>query len=405
MSVAEPRQADSRAWLVGLLALPALLLGFLQLTTPVTSAFSRFGFDGRFYAAMTGDARFDADYIHTAPWCWRVLTPALASLLPFRTLTQFQVLGFFCNWLTLALLYATLRRSGLAHRASLFGVLLYGGVFWALKFSVYTPAYIDFQTQTFIVTVYFCLVSRIDWALPMLLTLGVLQKESLLLFLPTVLVVLLRSRRGSRLSLALLLGALVTLPVAANIILHRSIVPSNDYEPIKGAIANVLLLLAHGSWWLVLLHALFSGLGILPALLLCFPRRTASVFKQRPEWLVSVLIGGAALFGGSDKGRLFLYMLPAVVLVAAHVVSDKLRAARAITWGWVGLTLLAHLFIGNLLSPMPPTDVYLARMVPEHARSVSPHPYLAVFLAVAVSWAIVTRVLEKHLPAAVTPEA
>jgi hypothetical protein len=66
-------------------------------------------------------------------------------------------------------------------RDAVIAELLYAGVFWSIKFSVYSPAYVDFQTQTILWLGIFLALSRMFRVVPWLLVIAVLQKEALIL--------------------------------------------------------------------------------------------------------------------------------------------------------------------------------------------------------------------------------
>lgn len=60
-------------------------------TTPVTEHKGGYDYDGVFYAAMAnGENGIEA---HLAPWSYRVVTPFLAGLLPWSTLTNWAGAG------------------------------------------------------------------------------------------------------------------------------------------------------------------------------------------------------------------------------------------------------------------------------------------------------------------------
>ena len=120
--------------LVSLVALPLLLLTIAAVSTPVVERAKGFDSDGKRYAAMAAPGLFKERYRVAAPWCWRVMTPFLASHLPFETLTSFRVLAFLSSWLSLVLVFALLRRSGFSEGLSALGVVFYAGVFWSVKF-------------------------------------------------------------------------------------------------------------------------------------------------------------------------------------------------------------------------------------------------------------------------------
>ena len=121
-----------------------------------------------------------------------------------------------------------------------------------------------------------------------------------------------------------------------------------------------------------LVLALFSGLGILPLWLLVRPRASLSRLRANPLWWALALLGVLLLVAGEDKARLFLYALPAVVVLAIGAAADLLEARdpRRV-WAWVAIALGLHLFLGHHLTPMGSFDGYLDRMVPMYASDAA----------------------------------
>lgn len=382
---APPPNRLEQLW--GWVVLPLLLLVFVALTTPLVEAYGGFDYDGRFYGAISGSTLFDPEMATQAPWCWRILTPGFVSLLPWSTIDSFRIVGFVSNWLTLALLFQLLRRYALSARSATVGVLLYAGVFWALKFSWFAPAYVDFQAQTLLVALLLSLASERFWVAVVVFTVGALQKESLLLFLPTALFALWRTPTTARRQRVLVAVAMIVAPALTLMIVHRAIRPTNDYSSLQALLFN-LNGLTSARWWLILLHAAMSGLGLLPAILLLNLRAVVRRIREQPMLLLAILTGVGALFGGVDKSRIFLSMLPAVVVVAASVLRDSADRGGLVTV-WLAVTLLVHWYIGNLLSPMGSFEHYLDRMAPEHAPATS-RAFLQLFLALSAGWALLS---------------
>jgi hypothetical protein len=125
---------------------------------------------------------------------------------------------------------------------------------------------------------------------------------------------------------------------------------------------------AHLDFWPMLLQAAFSGLGVIPVLLLVQYQSWIAFIRRRWEWVVYAAIAVAFVLGGGDKGRLFLYILPLVVILAVHnsMAFGRYCSPRRITW-WAVVTLALHWYIGGYFGSMGSFSDYLARMVPEHS--------------------------------------
>jgi len=352
--------------LLALIVLPGLILALVWASTPLIERNGGLDYDGVYYAAMASAHPADPSLARIAPYCWRVVTPFLASLLPFGTITNFEVLAFLSNWLALALLYGLLRRSGLSYRASLLGMLLYAGIFWTVKFSFYSPCYIDYQTQAISLAILYLMLRRRYWALPALLALGVLQKESIIFLVPIVYVHYAGQYGWLSRKTVLFLALSLILPALAVVAVRAWVHPIRDYAHTTHYLTNLRVLL-HRGFWPRFAVALFSGLGILPALVAYRARQVYPFLRRNLHWALLVAIGILSLFGGTDKARLFLYMLPAAVVFAAEAMEPVLVRPKGAAWVWLGGTLLLHFYLGNLLTPMGTYEDYLRRMVPEHA--------------------------------------
>jgi hypothetical protein len=390
--VSSPSPKTSRHPLVWLVALPLLLLAIIGASTPVTERAQGFDSDGKRYAVMADASLFKARYSHEAPWCWRVMTPFLASLLPFSTLTDFRVLAVVSNWLSLVLIFGILRRNGFSHALSALGVVLYAGVFWSIKFFFYSPAYIDSGTQVFWLAILYCAVTGRYAAVPVLLTVGVLQKESLLLLAPVVWVDF-AARQGSLQLRSLAYGGALAVPAALILLGVRTAIPAtNDYAA-SDMIASQIAYTATPANWPRLLLAVFSGLGILPFVAALRPR-AAGARLHEPLWFALLVLGGVLLVAGEDKARLFLYALPAVVVLAVAAIDDLLRrVAPGRFVPWLAVTLGLHLYLGHHLSRMVGFRAYMDRMVPTYASDDAVVSGLVRLAVVTALFAVATALL------------
>jgi hypothetical protein len=371
-------------------ALCPALLAFVALTTPLVSIAGGYDSDGIHYAAMAGARIPIAIAGHEAPFGWRVLTPWLAALLPGSFLFRFRALGLLSNWATLVLVYETLRSLHRSVSASLVGLLLYAGVFWTLKFSWYSPFYIDAQTQLFLALVTFLAVrGAFPWILA-ILPVAALQKESATV--AGVFAVACYARRygwhslvTARYAALAMLGS--TLPLLA---VRWFVGPLPQEWSLARAFA---VLLAQPSLPAKLVMSSISGLGILVVLLSVHGKHTLRFFSAHREWGLYASVTVLLTFGGVDKSRLFLYTLLPLTVAAVHVIDElHLRRERWADRTWLAATLLLHLWLGWHLTPMGDTREYLLRMVPEWAAAAG-WPPVEYYTHVAVAlgaWVIAT---------------
>ncbi len=381
-----PSPAFAARELIPIALLALVIAAAVFALTPRTDFEGGWDSDGRMYGAMAGDPALAAR-AHQAPWCYRVLAPLIASLLPLPALDAFRWLAFVCAAAALPLLYLCLRLSGFASAISLLGLFLYAGVFWTVKFPAYSPAYPDYLTQCLLLGLLALAFSgKLLW-IPPLLALAALHKEA---FLPLSLAIYVAWRRGQGL---LSIGGLRNLslyflfPVAVVLVgLRLLIVPENHAFQLISVVGYVRDFLRPEPWPR-LLAATISGLGLIPFIMLLRPGAARSFFAAAPGWTALAVIGLIMLAGGCDKSRIFLYALPALVAAAAAVARCLHRETPSARFpAWLFLTLGAHLFLGWHLSPMGDFNGYLARMVPEHAPGLSYLRPAALMLGVAAAW-------------------
>ncbi|MBI4865102.1 MAG: hypothetical protein HY815_33310 [Candidatus Riflebacteria bacterium] len=375
---------DPPRLLVGLL--PLLFTTLICWTTPLTRYGDGYDSDGKFYAAMAGDPLFSCEYSRAAPWCFRILTPWLASLLPLQTLDAFRVIGFAAGWLSLTLLLWILRRLEFDERLSAIGLALYAAVFWSVKFSFRSPAYIDSLTQSFLLAIVLLTLGRRYLAVVMVVAVGALQKESVPLFGLFALVSYAgQEGRTGRRVLAYAI-CLIVLPLLVLVSVRASIQPIRQYST-AGAVLESLSLAVTPGMLPRLVHAALSGLGILPALLLLRPAASLGFLLRHREWLALAGVGLVLLFGGRDRSRLFLYVLPVAVVLAVNLLAVLGRPGRI----WLAVTLVIHAAIGRHRWRIGWQEEYLASLVPEHSPGLSYVPNLVGTALVLTVWFFASR--------------
>lgn len=338
------------------------------LTTPVTESNQGFDYDGRIYGVMAGEKSFPQDLAYMPPWCYRVLTPFLASQLPWNILSNFRVLAFGSNILSLFVLFLVLQQVGFSRGFAVLGGILYGGVFWTLKFSFYSPAYIDYLTQLILLLILYLTLRRASFLLIPIFVLAALQKESLVIFSLFSIIYFLREkpRLGNLVSISYIL--MLLLASFGTLFLSQFMIDADGLSSPMSVVLWELHKFLEPQFWLIFLQSIFSGLGFMSILLVLHYKPWVEFLKQRWEWLIYAAISLLLLFGGSDKGRLFLYFIPLAVILTLHSIrslkefqtEEKFRV-------WMILFLAAHLYIGKYLTPFGSFSKYLAQMVPEHS--------------------------------------
>ena len=403
MDVTAPRHREYLA----VSALSFVLVATVFLSTPLITTRAGFDADGSRYGTMAGSPLFPASRALDAPWCYRVLTPALVKALPVETLLGFRIVGFASNVVTLLILYLLLRKLRFRHTTSLTGVVLYAGVFWTLKFTAYSPAYVDHQTNLFWVgAIYLCISHRFSW-LALVLGVGVLQKE---VFLPLSLFGVAelwayRAGLGRKLlwmKVAFLIGAPLITFIAVRAIIDGHSVSNFPENPLEALWKNINEV-ADRRFVPMFTQAVFSGLGITGVFVLAHSRRSLEYICTRPSWIVLLGVSTVFLFGGVDKARSFAYMLPLLVVLSVHA----LEASRLSLQRWyltVALLLGTHLFIGGHFKEMSAVEDYLHEWVPRWAGWEF-LPYLYRNLAVGLVFFVCQRWLGRQRSSIDTSDA
>src|SRR5512139_991620 len=108
-----------------------LILAFTDLKTEGTALYADPGWDRHLYRLMAEEGPFE---FRLAPYCWRILVPALAGWSPFGLQASFMGITLAALWGTGAALWAMARRRGHSATAASVGVLLFFSLGWGAKF-------------------------------------------------------------------------------------------------------------------------------------------------------------------------------------------------------------------------------------------------------------------------------
>lgn len=143
--------------------------------------FSWTDWDHQNYIDMSTNPPFD---YHIAPFCWRILTPFLARVLPFELSINYQIIGFLALWATGIMTYFMLKAIGFGINLSTIGVLLFLSFGWVIKLNLFYFWYIDPLAYFFSVTIIWCIARKKDLLLVILLAIGITAKESIIFLIP-----------------------------------------------------------------------------------------------------------------------------------------------------------------------------------------------------------------------------
>ncbi len=132
--------------------------------------------------------------------------------------------------------------------------------------------------------------------------------------------------------------------------------------------------------------------------------RAAGARLHEPLWFALLVLGGVLLVCGEDKARLFLYALPAVVVLAVAAIDDLLRRADPRRFvPWLAVVLGLHLSLGHHLSRMGGFREYMDRMVPTYASDDAVVSGLVRVAVVTALFAVATALLVRPRGAARPP--
>jgi hypothetical protein len=121
---------------------------------------------------------------HVAPWCWRILVPLTARMLPFSTTLGFELAAFVSLWAAGFATFFICRRLGFRSEVAVLGVVSFYGLSFAAKWNVFDFWLTDPAAFAFLAAAVAFLLSGRDVGFAVCLTLGVLAKESVIFALP-----------------------------------------------------------------------------------------------------------------------------------------------------------------------------------------------------------------------------
>lgn len=373
----------------------ALLLG-LYAWTGITPAYDGRGHDGRFYAAMAQDEIRNEPFIPIAPYCYRLLTPALVAHLPGPVVQRFRAFDLIV-WIAALLAWHMLaRRTGLSRWQSTFGGVILVGCAWGPMSSFYNPCYVDPLMYLFIfLGLNLILSGRIAW-LAVLLAVAMLQREQCAILWVCALVHDVQTNGRSK-RLVVRYGSMLAMCATIYVAVRWAVPPIEQTTPPPPLVAAAVIrwLLTDPGYLLKsvlgILYAL--GLPLLGFVILPDARR----YVREHHWARYYLILAAlSLLGGSDKARLVFLAQPVLILALLHGLGPRLGAARfrapAIA------VLLTHLYLqfppalmlveGRLAAPLVDSMERGTHGANLYEPGQFPVPMAAVTLHVALALAL-----------------
>lgn len=269
---------------------------------------------------------------HPAPYCYRVLVPALARGLPFAPKWSFRALAIAFLWGTGVLMYYLLRGLGQERLLALLGVALFHSLNFGTKFLLYDfwltePALFFFSTLAMLFLVRGGAGAASGMIVSSALCLSVLSKESALFVLPLAYTMTARRLLDRR---AFVFAAVVGLAPTAIYLLERKVVPaSNVYSPLAlfsqfGAgrltteLGGIIRGGTLGAWGVLTLVLMLLGL-----------RRSAGFALRSLPFIALVYL--QPLFA-ENVDRLLVFGFLVVIPIAVAGLATLASAARLAPW-------------------------------------------------------------------------
>ncbi|MCK9995004.1 MAG: hypothetical protein KAH56_01855 [Candidatus Krumholzibacteria bacterium] len=119
-----------------------------------------------------------------APFCYRVLIPGLVKILPLSVESGFYLQTLAFLWATGIVLFLVLRELGENRFFAWTGIVLFYGLNWAGKFTLWNFWLTDPALFFFGISAFYAILKNKTLSLVLIVTLGVLAKESMIFILP-----------------------------------------------------------------------------------------------------------------------------------------------------------------------------------------------------------------------------
>jgi len=323
---------------------------------------------------------------HVAPWCWRLLGPAIAGALPVPTASAFQILTFGGLLVAAVATYATARVLGFGTMLSAVGVLLFLSLGYAVKFNVFDFWLADPFAFAFVAVGFLLILLRQDFAFAICLAVGVLAKESVIFTValyygfraqrPIDPRVALRTVAVALPALAVLVGVRLAIPAqngdgAYLATLPGSIRSNARTVPSYDLVALLRQTIAKRDWFDTTIRTV-SAFGVTVGLLALVGAATArQLLVRAAPYLALVLM---QLLFALNTQRLVVLAFPVVILLALEGIRWLTDAKGMLSLPFVALAFTAYALGLLSLREWEPNAIAQA----------------AVF-AGFVGWAVITR--------------
>jgi hypothetical protein len=310
-------------------------------------------------------------FLARLPYAFRVLTPGLAGLWPGDPVPGFTAIALVALPLAATALYAYQRAIHVGHGAALAGALLFAVSGGSVRMLT-TPVYVDPLTYLTEAAAFWLLARRQFWPFVVVVTLGVLNRETALLLVALYLVVEPPTRATWQRAVlatvlpAAVLGVAIVAKLAAGGVLSGA-TPLVVLAPFARTFQQTLPPLAD-------LFDVYSMLGVL--WLLALPHLPGPTLLQRRALVYAALVVLQLTVSRGDEGRNLSHLFPVVIPLAMLEVQRTLAVG-----GRRGTILTALLILGCVASMVHARWTIVEPAVVRYGLVA-----LGTVLALAIAW-------------------
>ncbi len=319
-----------------------LIVVFTDLKTEGTALYADPGWDRHFYRLMAVQGLFE---FRLAPYCWRVLVPALAGWSPLALQTSFFVITSTSLWGTGVVLYFTARGRRHSPTVASLGVLLFYSLGWGSKFIVADFWIPDGAALLLVSLALWAALEKKLQVFGAVMLVAAVTKESVLLAAPLYLCLNLRRPVDGRFVVT---AAAALIPAAVVAILLRAVVAQQNgdaeyFATMPEDIRRFPDLFDHYSYGRLLLEVGYeerfrhreladflryttSPLGIALPILVMFGLRRS--WRLALGMVAFFVLTYAQLLFATDTQRLVVLVAPCLVILALEGVREFERQFR-----------------------------------------------------------------------------
>jgi len=279
-----------------------------------------------------------------APYCWRVLNPLIAKVLPFELQLNFLIISFISICMSGVVIYYLVKMFNFSKLFALMGMFMYYSLGWATKFVLYDFWLPDPLSFLFILLAIYYVLTKKDLLFMILLSVGVLVKESVIFTAPLYYTFNVRKLVDMKMAKRVLI---LVLPAIIVLLVLRILIPGAEVNSSEQSLIKEIEGTArseNGSYgyldhWKKIgwerirgfspFKIFYVGLVTFGVMLIALPffsiKRNFNLFLKFMPFLLLIC---SQLFFATNTERLLVVGFPAVILLALNgidAISEKLR--------------------------------------------------------------------------------